>query len=409
MTQDFKNMLYLFGCGATGKPIDVKYCENLSKIRDIALSQEVWDVVYAGIRTKIEDSSVAIPAEVYAKLEQSFISNVALNIRRIEFNLGTIRELESAGIRCCVLKGITVARLYAMPETRISSDMDVLIESQNEAEAVTILTGLGYECEERSKYDHHIKAYHKIGGLFEVHVALHSVATSDIILDDEVHYEDEFMLLEDGIYSLSVNDSLMYLSAHLIKHLINDATGIRQMMDLLLYMKAYEKQIDWTRYNSLMEKLGYDTLINVIKGIGVRFFGMEFEDAITEGHGLEELLEDCEIGGVFGVNEDERSRFYELFTQRRSGNSNIKHAMLKLTKSERSAFGMLFPSYKSMKERFVYVKKCPILLPIGWIHRIIEIVLKQMGIMKDKKENLTVNQRRMQMVEKLGMFKTENK
>ena len=409
MSTEFINMLHLFGAAATGKPIDIKYCENLSKIRDIALSQEVWDVVYAGIRTKLEDSSVAIPAEVYAKLEQSFISNVALNIRRIEFNLGTIRELEKNGIRCCVLKGITVARLYAMPETRISSDMDILIDTENENKAVEVLTALGYECEERSKYDHHIKAYHKIGGLFEVHVALHSVATSDIILDDEVHYEEEFMLLEDGIYSLSVNDSLTYLSAHLIKHLINDATGIRQMMDLLLYMKAYEKQIDWTRYNGLMEKLGYDNLIRVVKGIGVRFFGMEFEGAITEGHGLEELLEDCEIGGVFGINEEERSRFYELFTQRRSGNSNMKHAVLKLTKSEKSAFRMLFPKYKSMKERFIYVKKCPVLLPIGWVHRIGEIILKQMGIVSEKKENLTVNQRRMKMVEKLGMLKTENK
>lgn len=405
MTQNFKNMLYLFGAAATGKPIDIKYCENLSKIRDLALSQEVWDVIYAGIRPEIESGSIKLPSEVYAVLEQKFMSNVALNIRKIEFNLKTLRLLEENGIRCCVLKGITVARLYSMPEARISSDMDVLIESQNEAEAVKILTGLGYECEERSKYDHHIKAYHKIGGLFEVHVALHSVATSDIILDDEVHYEEEFMLLEDGIYSLSVNDSLMYLSAHLIKHLINDATGIRQMMDLLLYMEAYEAQIDWEKYNDLMKRLGYDNLIRVIKGIGVRFFCMEFEDVITEGHGLEELLEDCEIGGVFGINEEERSRFYELFTRRRSGNSNLKHSMLKLTKSENSAFRMIFPKYKSMKERFGYVKKCPILLPIGWIHRIIEIILRQMGIISDKKENLTVNQRRMQMVEKLGMFK----
>ena len=62
MSTEFINMLHLFGAAATGKPIDIKYCENLSKIRDIALSQEVWDVVYAGIRTKLEDSSVAIPA-----------------------------------------------------------------------------------------------------------------------------------------------------------------------------------------------------------------------------------------------------------------------------------------------------------------------------------------------------------
>ena len=31
-----------------------------------------------------------------------------------------------------------------------------------------------------------------------------------------------------------------------------------------------------------MRKLGYDTLIRVIKGVGVKYFGMEFADAITE-------------------------------------------------------------------------------------------------------------------------------
>ena len=407
MTREFENMLCLFGAAATGKEINTEYCENLAKIREIALSQEIWDVIYAGLRPEIEGGSIKLPPEVYAELEQRFMKNVALNIRRIEFNRGTIRELEKNGIKCCVLKGITVARFYKMPETRISSDMDILIDKENESKAVGILTGLGYACKERSKYDHHIKAYHKNGGLLEVHVALHSVTTRDVILDDEVHYEDEFILIEDGVYSMSVNDSLLYLSAHLIKHLINDATGIRQMMDLLLHMKAYEKQIDWIKYNGLMEKLGYDNLIRVIKGIGVLFFGMQFDDAITEGHGLEELLEDCEIGGVFGINEEERRKFYELFTRRRAGNSNIKHSMLKLTKSERSAFRMIFPSCNSMKNRFSYVKKHPILFPIGWAHRIIEIVLKQMGIIKENEAKTSVHKRRMDMVEKLGMLKSE--
>ena len=409
MSTEFINMLHLFGAAATGKPIDIKYCENLSKIRDMALSQEVWDVIYSGVREKIADGSISVPAEVYAVLEQKFMSNVALNIRKIEFNLKTLRLLEEKGIKCCVLKGTTVARLYAIPEARISSDMDILIDAENEEKTVGILNELGYECENRSKYDHHVKAYHKIGGLLEIHVALHSVPTSDIIFDDQVHYEEEFMLLDDGIYSLGVNDSLTYLSAHLIKHLINDATGIRQMMDLLLYMKAYESQIDWKKYNDLMKRLGYDTLINVIKGIGVRFFGMESEGAITEGHGLEELLEDCEIGGLFGISEENRSQFYELYTQKRSGNNNIQHSLYRLTKSERSVFRTLFPKLDPMKKRFAYIEKFPVLLPIGWVHRLCEIVLKQTGIISQKEKSTEVNERRMKMVEKLGMLNPGNK
>ena len=412
MTQDFTNMLYIFGAAATGREVKTEYCKNLSKIRDLSLMQEVWDAVYSGVRPKIESGEVKIPPEIYTALEKTFLSNVALNIQKTQFNLASLRTLEENGIKCAVLKGITISRLYAVPEVRVSSDMDILIEAKDEEGAVKILTDLGYDCEERSKNDHHMKATHKTGGLLEVHVALHSVPTNDIILDDEIRYNEEFYRLPDGTYTLGIQDNLVYLSAHLIKHLINDATGVRQMMDLLLYMKEYENEIDWDKYNALMKKLGYDTLIRVIKGIGVMYFGMEFDDAITEGNGLEELLEDCEIGGVFGRNEKDRARFFSIYTQRRSKKGTVSYLFYRLFKSERSVFSLLFPPVSAIKERFSYVEKYPILLPVGWVHRFVAIFLKTSGkeapkTEKDIKENDVIT-RRIRMAEKLGMFKTED-
>ena len=405
MSKEFINMLYLFGAAANGKDIDIKYCENLSKIRSHALSQEVWDVVYAGVRGKVASGEINIPTEVYQRLEKTFMSNVVLNIRRVEFNLDTIRELEKNDIKCCVLKGITVANLYSMPETRISSDMDILIDEKDEKKVKEILAVRGYKTEERNKNDHHMKAYHDIGGLLEIHVALYSDTTKEIIFDDLISYDEEFTKLENGIYSLGVNDALLYLTAHLIKHLIVDGAGIRQMMDLLLYMKKYEEVIDWEKYNAIIKRLGYDNFIAVIKGIGVKYWGMNFKDAVTQGNGMEELLEDCEIGGLFSVTEKERKAFYYLYTQRRADTDNISHSLYRLSKSEIGALREIFPPLTTMKKRFSYVDKFTILLPIGWIHRIVELVLKQMGIIKEADKNLTVNQRRMRMVEKLGMLK----
>ncbi len=407
MTHEFENMLYLFGAAATGREVNIKYCENLSKIRELSLAQEVWDVVYAPIREKIISGEVKIPPEVFAHLEKTFTANIARNVQKVEFNLKTLEKIEKAGIKYCVVKGITVAQLYNMPEVRISSDMDILIDEKDEKQVIGILNELGYETNLRANNDHHMKAYHAVGGLLEVHVALYSIATDKIIFNDEISYDEEFVRLEDGTYSLGINDALIYLTAHLIKHLIHDGAGVRQMMDLLLYMKKYEKQIDWDKYNALIKKLGYDNFLAVVKGVGVKYWGMDFEGAVTEGNGMEELLEDCEIGGLFSVSEKDRQQFYECYTKRRSGNSNIRHSMLKLTNSENSAFRMIFPSCKSMKNRFSYVKKYPILLPVGWIHRIIEIVLKQMGIIKENETNTSIHKRRMDMVEKLGMVKSE--
>lgn len=406
MTREFESMLHLFGCSALGKEVNTDYCANLSKVRELSLAQEVWDVVYAGVRKKIISGEIKIPQEIFERLEMTFTANVARNIQKVEFNLKTLKEIEKAEIKYCVLKGITVAKLYNMPEVRISSDMDILIDEKSEKQVTGILKELGYETKERAKNDHHMKAYHAVGGLLEVHVALYSIATDKIILDDEISYTEEYVRLEDGTYSLGINDALVYLTAHLIKHLINDGAGIRQMMDLLLYMKKYEKQIDWDKYNALMKKLGYDNFIAVVKGIGVKYWGMDFKDAVTEGGGIEELLEDCEIGGLFSMTEKDRKAFYHIYTQRRAGKNNAQHSMYRLTNSEISPIRMLFPKCESMKARFSYVDKFPVLLPIGWMHRIIEIVLKQTGIIKEDTAKVSVHKRRMKMIEKLGMLKT---
>lgn len=405
MTREFESMLHLFGCSALGKEVNIEYCTNLSKVRELALAQEVWDVVYAGIREKIISGEVKIPPEIFERLEKTFTANIARNMQKVQFNLSILKEIEKAGIKYCVLKGITVAELYNMPEVRISSDMDILIDEKDEKHVAEILKKSGYETKPRAKNDHHMKAYHAVGGLLEVHVAFYSIATDKIIFDDEISYTEDFVRLEDGIYSLGINDALMYLTAHLIKHLINDGAGIRQMMDLLLYMKNYEKQIDWNKYNALMKKLGYDTFIAVIKGIGVKYWGMDFHDAVTVGNGMEELLEDSEIGGLFSMTEKDRKAFYHIYTQRRAGNNNAQHSIYRLKNSETNPIRMLFPKCVSMKARFEYVDKFPILLPVGWIHRIMEIVLKQMGIIKEDKANASVHKRRMEMIEKLGMLK----
>lgn len=410
MTQEFLNMLYLFGCGALGKEVKNEYCQNLSLVRKLALRQESWDVIYGALREEVIAGKIQLPEDVFSILEKTFTANVAANIQRVEFNLLTVRRLMDKEIKCCILKGNSIARLYKLPETRISSDTDILIDEKDEEKVAAILKEQGYTFEKRSKNDHHLKAYHKIGGLLEVHVSLHSVPTSDIILDDEVHYTEPFKELPDGLYTLGVNDGLVYLSAHLIKHLINDGAGMRQMMDLLLYMKKYEKVIDWEKYNALMKKLNYYDFIRVIKGVGVRFWGMAFDDEITEGEGIEALLEDCEIGGIFGYGEEDRKVFYEAYTRRRSKKSGLGYTLYRICWGEESTIKKLFPDVKVIKKRFAYVRKYPVLLPIGWIHRYIDVFLKAVGIIKEKPTPASIQKndmikRRMEMIEKLGMIK----
>ena len=83
MTTEFENMLYLFGCGALGKEADVKNCTEIKKIKDIAVKQNSWAIVYSTLRKKLMDASVKIPPEIYAELEKAYFSGIALNIQKL--------------------------------------------------------------------------------------------------------------------------------------------------------------------------------------------------------------------------------------------------------------------------------------------------------------------------------------
>jgi hypothetical protein len=136
----------------------------------------------------------------------------------------------------------------------------------------------------------------------------------------------------------------------------------------------------------------------------VKYLGLEFEDAITEGEGFCELLEDMECGGLFGMSDAENSQFFELYTKRRSGNNALEHSVYRITKGENNAFRMIFPSLEGMKKRFSYVKKFPVLLPVAWVHRIIKLALMQFGITKRSEGVSLINSRKMNLIEKLGMI-----
>jgi len=271
MTQSFEIMLRMFGCGALGTEYRCEKNNDIDAdaVISLANSQGVWTVIYP-VLSKICDVS---------SYRFRFLESVANYVRRNEFTLNIIKKISDAGIDVCLLKGASSSMLYKNPDYRISGDTDVLINPSDEKKVKDILLTCGYTLYKRTKNDHHLKAKHPVGGLLEVHLNLYSYVTEKILFNGKIEYNEEY--IETEIYQkkvkvLGINDNLNYLTAHYIKHFITGGASIRQMMDLLLYMKKYEDKIDFEKYDSLMRELRYDKLIKAVKGVGVEYFGMEF-------------------------------------------------------------------------------------------------------------------------------------
>ncbi|MBR5506654.1 MAG: nucleotidyltransferase family protein [Clostridia bacterium] len=396
MTQSFEVMLRMFGCGALGDEYEIKDGIDVNAVISLAHSQGVWTVIYP-VLSKICD----IPAYRF-----KFLESVANYVRRNEFTLNVIKKISDAGIDVCLLKGAFVSQLYSNPDYRISGDTDVLINPSDEKKVKDILLTCGYTLYKRAKNDHHLKAKHPVGGLLEVHLNLYSYVTEKILFNGKIEYNEEY--IETEIYQkkvkvLGINDNLNYLTAHYIKHFITGGASIRQMMDLLLYMKKYEDKIDFKKYDSLMRELRYDKLIRAVKGVGVEYFGMQFEDYDIESGKM--ILDDCEETGLFGKDAEFHSNIYSDFCANRKAVSGVKLKFINWFKYEQTIFDRIFPSKRVLIKRGYKYANNTFLVPFAWIHNIFDYVFTSKNkklLTEEKSEKIKARKelvRRLDMIE----------
>lgn len=386
MTEEFKLMLYAMN-GDCGEHIKNQNIKNLHKL---AVSQGVWTLVYPNLQNYFDLTEYA----------GSFLTTVVRAARSSIFNLRIISMLRENGLQAVLLKGADIARLYPNPEYRVSGDTDILIRPGDESKVSSFLENHGYSVSPRSKNDHHFKAVHPAGGLMEVHVRLYSRNTQKYILGDEQLYNEPYVKAKiEGyeVLTLGINDGLMYLTAHYIKHLVNEGGGVRQMLDLLLYMRRYNDEIDWERYNEVLKKLKYDVIIDVIKTIGAQYWGFDYPVKYPEF--AEMLLNDSEEGGIFGYMTQTRIGFYDEYCRLRSG--ALSYGIAKAVNAERNIFNRLFPGKEFLISQGYSYAKHSFLVPFAWCANLAGAFKRRMN--RDKFDNS--NDKRMDMLRSFNMIK----
>lgn len=394
MTEAFEDMLRLLGGGARGYDVSVGNAD-MEQVRKIAREQGVWQIVYKAAE-KVTDVS---------RWKNEYLLTLGRSAVKTEFSLNTVCHLEEAGVHCCLLKGVAVARFYDVPDLRISADTDILIDPRDEKKVERILKDNGYIVGVRSKNDHHLSARHPVGGLLEAHVMAYSDLCSKIVFNGRVKYGTDYekaTICGKELYVMNANDELIYLTAHYIKHLVNGGCGIRQVLDLLIYMDKNKDNIDFERYNALMKELRYDKLITIIKTIGAKYF--DFDYSIENEELAEKLLTDIENGGSFGFLADDRVRFSEMYYARRK-KWPLKIAKLQvLFKGEKTIFNKLFPNKDGMMFRgYKYAEKS-LLLPIAWVHRFFDLCFHPEKNRTESGTDLEKTKKRLEMMKEFEMI-----
>lgn len=364
MTDAFKQLLYIYGDAICGrKTVLPENCDR-EKIAEKAIQQNILPLVYFNIFGEETNN------KYYALVMQSLANN-----ERRMFFLGKLsKELNLAGIEHCVMKGISLASIYPMPELRISGDVDILIEPADEKKVMSFMEERNFVVAEREENAQNFTAKHPKAGLFEIHVKLFDSEFDKYVLKNKFKVQEPFatMTNPDGteLNILGKTDGLYFAASHMIKHFVKDGLGLRQISDWLLYVEKYHDEIDMNGFNYVIEELGFGKFMNAIYTIGNKYFKMNFE---AEYEYPEDILSDMDEGGSFGHNDIDRTRYKARLLNNLYGKSETeikKNAIVRVVR-------LAFPSKRFLVQKgFMKETNIVLMIPVGWVKRWLDVILK---------------------------------
>lgn len=278
-------------------------------------------------------------------------------------------------INLIVFKGASLAALYPEPNMRFSSDSDLLVSSSQRSAAEDMLTQLGYTYyKEASKQ--YVPVYRIRSGNRCLSIELHERLWEDYtgkqvnLLASLRLDAPESLLYMDAcnipITTLGYEEHLVFQIFHIAKHFSLEGLRLSYLTDIVLYVNTYFSHIDFQRFQSIMKELKYDVFCDFLFKLGVTYLGMnslalsdEYRDLPLNEHVLEDLF-------MAGQTEEDPGQAWastELIASYFTRNTAVASTPKKQT------LRTFFPAPGDLKDKFAYAKKCPLLLPLAWIHR----------------------------------------
>ena len=378
-----------------------------------------WDKIYALCECNhvsavcYRTAAKAAESGEYAQLletwkNESFGSGM-MEIFKIQCLQAVLKEAKKRGITLISFKGCVLSDLYPQFTMRLTSDSDLYVPEEQREEAVKLLLDCGYtQYEEKSK--DMVPVFHKNRHVIELHYCLWEDYTGEkmkVLEQCKLTDPSSFVELKPcgvDVVTLGFTEHLIFQMFHVIKHFIVESVGYRYLMDITLYVNHYIKEIDWKRFWNSMEQLGYDRFCEVFFSCCNQYLGMT-EAVMDERQTVSPDEIQILLGEIIQLEERDQKDAYQLLGIM---SSYLTGARKVADKKWKRKLQVLFPGVKSLSDDYKYAKKCPLLLPVAWVHRSILFLFKY----RKRKENwynshekLSAAEYRIALLEKLHLSK----
>lgn len=298
-------------------------------------------------------------ASVYPSTKHQ-VKEMMLNYYQIEhFTRTTVSLLRENHIDCYLLKGLSLADCYPIPEYRKLGDLDLyLAEPEMLSQAQTVLESSGYILQDELS-DHHVTYYYtfpKTGRRFilELHyrvVGQYQYSRTNELVDlvySPAQLKKSSQMIHGYSYTvLPPTEYVFYMIHHMLKHYLYSGFGIRLLCDFTFYLKHHESEIDFDQIHTWCRESRISHLYEIILESCRMYLGLpdsidsqihydtsDCQDFITQ------ILKDGDMGTDVSQTLVGSSSYQKvnLFTYFREG-----HVQMKVRFPKASLFPVLWP------------------------------------------------------------------
>ena len=286
---------------------------------------------------------------LFAKWQQKMVATIAITSCQYNEFLKMSKIFADNGIKIVILKGGFMRQLYPVPELRTMGDFDVLVKKSDLRNITNIFKNYGYTV---NKAVFGIEAINK-SSFWEIFYVL-----EEEFVNKPEEYTQEIYETSYAINDVFVPNPTFFLSHMIIhtgKHYIEKGAGIRNLLDIALFISKYEKEIDFGYLEKVCEEQNYKKIYSYIINSLYEWFGVDTSFLAIEKMNTELFIEYTLLNGIFGKH----------------GNVLVAQFAKPTDDNIRGYRKLFFPTVKALKEKYKYLRKYPFLLPIAWIHRLL--------------------------------------
>ena len=342
------NMVYLSTLG-TGKKISPKWQD--------AFAERYWQGLQYG--------------EVCAEAEQEILA--LLDMREIS---------------CAILESCEFRNLYQLPEAASNVPLRLLMDEESYTLAKGYLVDLGYETDrfytgfgERMKRVSGIRVeiYRKPPFQTPAYEKQMQFLLRRAFIKEPYH----------TIRTLNLEDRFIYYMAGCAYRYAQDELVIRDLIDLYLYHKTWQEQINPDHVKKILSDFRVDQLADKLLHLAYMWFGSLEELKLEEGQRYEpaeyDVLEERILSrGILGGEDyetdqqavflremieksEDKERKHDRAERRRQRNAERRQELSRKLR-------WVFPEYRYMCTIYPILEKIPLFLPFCWIMRLLRFL-----------------------------------